>query len=140
MRATVLLADSAQSDPAGKVHALGLGWTVTSTPTPPMALVVLIEVDWTEANRKIPFKAELLTADGHNVTAQGLLGEQPISLEGEFEAGRPAGIPPGTPLSVPLAVNLGPGLPLTAGQRYEWRVNLDGRTEASWSASFLIRQ
>lgn len=95
MRATVLLADSAQSDPAGKVHALGLGWTVTSTPTPPMALVVLIEVDWTEANRKIPFKAELLTADGHNVTARGPLGEQPISLEGEFEAGRPAGIPPG---------------------------------------------
>lgn len=140
MRATVLLADAAQTDPQGKVHALGLGWTVTSSPTPPMALVVLIEVDWTESNRKFPFRAELLTADGHPVTTQTPLGEQPVTLEGDFEAGRPPGIPAGTPLAIPFAVNLGPGFPLVHGQRYEWRVHLDGRTEESWAASFLVRE
>ncbi len=52
MRIHLLLADSAQADPTGKVHALGLGWTVTSTPTPPAALIATIWVDWTEANQK----------------------------------------------------------------------------------------
>ena len=45
MRAIVLLAQSAQLDQAGIVHALGLGWTSSSTPVPQNALIIFVEVD-----------------------------------------------------------------------------------------------
>lgn len=45
MKVTVLLADSAQGDNAGKVHALGIGWQTIGTPTPSIALVILVEAE-----------------------------------------------------------------------------------------------
>ena len=48
MRAIVLLAQSAPLDQAGTVHALGLGWTSSSTPVPQHALVIFVEVEWAE--------------------------------------------------------------------------------------------
>jgi len=140
MKVTVLLADSAQADQAGKVHALGLGWTLTGSPSPPMAVVLLIDVEWTETNQKYRVKAELLTADGRPVMAEGPAAPVPVAFEGEFEVGRPPGIPHGTPGRLPVAVNIGPGLPLVPGQRYVWRATVDGHHEDGWDAGFLVRE
>jgi hypothetical protein len=63
MDAVVLLADSAATDATGKVHALGLGWTMTSSPTPPMAVVVLFHVPWDQSNVKHNMVLELVDSD-----------------------------------------------------------------------------
>jgi hypothetical protein len=82
---------------------------------------------------------ELLDADGKPVLVNGPAGLGPLRIEGNVEAGRPSGVPAGTPLDVPLAFGIGPGLTLTHGQRYEWRLSLDGETHEDWEVSFLIR-
>ena len=45
MKATLLLCDAAQVDPAGKVHILGAGWTVVGggngVPLPAQAVVLM---------------------------------------------------------------------------------------------------
>ena len=140
MHAVVLLADSAQSD-GSKIHALGIGWSVTSSPTPPTALIVFVKVPWTAANVKHSFQLQLLTSDGQPV----LLGEDPVTneaapllIQGDFELGRPPGIPHGMALDQSFAVNMG-SLPLPAGQMYEWRLEIDGHHDETWSAKFFVR-
>ncbi|MGH3802179.1 MAG: DUF6941 family protein [Pseudonocardiaceae bacterium] len=139
MEAHVLLADFAQTDMSGKVNALGLGWSVTQTPTSNMAVVVMVKVGWNETNQKHRLTLNLLTADGHHaVNVLTPLGMQPLQLEGEFEVGRPAGLPEGSTIDHALAVNVNPGLPLTPG-RYEWRLKIDNKEDATWRAAFVVR-
>jgi hypothetical protein len=141
MKAHVLLADAAVASPDGKVHTLGLGWSITGTPTPPAALVLLIKVPWDQTNRKHKAKIELVDADGRLVNlGVGPDGSrQAFSVEGEFEAGRPAGLPPGTDVDAQLAIGLAPGMPLLPGQTYEYRLEIDGHHEETWSATFVVR-
>jgi hypothetical protein len=141
MQASVLLADSAQTDPANKVHALGLGWSVTSTPTPPSAVVVLIKVPWHATNMKHSFDLRLLDGDGQAV----MLGKDPMTGEaapllaqGDFEVGRPPGLPHGMPIDQAFALNIG-SLELRPGQIYEWRLEIDGHHQEEWSAKFYTR-
>ncbi len=139
MKAKILLADHAKvSD--GKVDALGMGWTVTSSPTPPAAVVVFLEVGWDETERSHQVLLELLDADGRPVEVPGPAGPEPVRVEGEFQAARPAGTPPGTPVDLQLAITVGPGLELVPGQRYEWRLSVDGAGHEDWTARFLIRE
>jgi hypothetical protein len=139
MRIHVLLADSAQMDPSGKVHALGLGWTVTGTPTPPCALIALIWVEWNEANRKFHLTGSLVDGDGVLIEVDGPDGRGPITFGGEIEAGRPPGLPAGTPQLFPLVLNLSPGLVLAPGNRYEWRLEADTQPPTIGLAGFLVR-
>lgn len=139
MKAKILLADYAKvSD--GKVDALGMGWTVTSSPTPPAAVVVFFEIGWDETGRTLQVLLELLDADGRPVQVPGPGGPRPMRIEGELQATRPPGAPPGTPVDLQLAINVGPGMPLVPGQRYEWRLSVDGAGHENWTASFLIRE
>jgi hypothetical protein len=100
-----------------------------------MAVVVFIEVPWTETNQKRHWALELVDADGALVELPGPAGPQQVRVEGELEAGRPPGMPHGTPVSFPpLSVNVGP-LPLPPG-RYEWKFSVDGNSEATWRRAF----
>lgn len=139
MRIHVLLADAAQADPSGKVHALGLGWTVTGTPSPPAALIAMVWVDWHEANRRFNLTGSLVDTDGTPVEVDGPNGPEPISFNGELEAGRPPGLPHGTPQMLPLVVNLSAGMQLRPGHRYEWRVTIDTEPQTIGLVGFLIR-
>jgi hypothetical protein len=137
MRATVLLADSAQADAANnKIHALGIGWSVTSTPTPAAAVVVILKVPWTATNTKHTVHLSLVDSDGQPVRPGG---GDPLEVDGEFELGRPAGLPPGTEIDHNFVLNLSPGIPLPSGQMYEWRLSIDGRHEEDWVARFYVR-
>lgn len=138
MEAHVLLADAAQRDQSGKVHALGIGWSNTTTPLPPHAVVLLVKVPWDQANKKHKFEVELTDADGHPITSTGPVGEQPVRVAGDFEAGRPPGLPAGSPLDLALTFNTGGGLPLPPG-RYTWILKINDTTEEGWSASFLVK-
>lgn len=140
MEAHVLLADFAQSDSSGKVNALGLGWSVTGIPTPHHAVVIILRVGWDETNIKHRLALRLLTADGLNaVEVPTPFGSQALTVEAEFEVGRPPGIAQGSSIDHSLAINVGPGLPLTPG-RYEWRLHIDDREREEWRAAFTVRQ
>jgi hypothetical protein len=140
MEATLLLANSADASPAGLVYALGLRWSVTATPTPPAALVVLINVPWDMTNQQHTISLRLVNSDGHEVmTGQHPeTGEQAgLALDGSFEVGRPPGIPRGTPIDQTMAIPLPAGLNLPAGSTYQWRMQINGEDVAS--RSFFVR-
>ncbi|HSV38181.1 MAG TPA: hypothetical protein VLI04_05425 [Nocardioidaceae bacterium] len=137
MEATLLLANSAESHAqSGMVNALGLGWSVTGTPTPPAALVLMVKVPWDQTNIRHKVELELVDQDGHPATINDQGGT--VRVDGSFEAGRPAGIIPGTPIDTTLVINLSPGMALTAGAAYQWRVEIDGEVVAS--RSFQVRR
>ena len=138
VHAVVMLADSAQTDPASKVHALGLGWSVTTSPTPPAAVVVLMKVPWTQTNTLHRLTLRLVDADGRPAP-DAQQGMEPLVLTAEFEVGRPPGLPEGMAIDQSFTVGLPPGLPLTPGQVYEWRLDVDDRHEETWSAKFFVR-
>lgn len=136
MKATILLADAAQEDGFGKVHALGLGWTQVGTPTAAMAVIILLDVGWDETNRDIEVNLSLLDADGGAVSTQTQLGQQPISIQATTQAGRPPGLKRGSEIRLPLTVTVGENLPLEPDQRYEWRLTVNGEHRPEWSAAF----
>lgn len=141
MRTQVILTDAAQADQFGKAHALGIGWNVTGTPTPPMALLMLVEVDWHEANQRHSILAELRDADGRPVSINGdASAPATVRIEGEYEVGRPPGSVPGVPLSIPIVFNIGGGIPLVQGRRYRWHVENSGQPGADLSVGFYVRE
>jgi hypothetical protein len=137
--ATLLLANSAEATPSGTVSALGLGWSVTVTPTPPTAVIILLLVPWDQANIKHDLYLRLTDSDGNVVLIpQPPTGDMgPLEVSGEFEVGRPPGLPHGTDIDHPMPLNISAGLTLTPGQRYQWRLDIDGETVAT--RGFLVR-
>lgn len=129
----VILCDAAQADPAGKVHMLGAGWSVTRSPTS-HAVAVLIKVPWDRANQPLPLTLELVNADGRPVELPTEDGTAGIRAEGTIEVGRPPGTEAGSPLDAAFALNV-PPLPLQAG-RYTWRLTL---AEYENTVSFSVR-
>ncbi len=65
-------------------------------------------------------------------------GTHPVEVRGEFNVSRPSTVPEGTPIDVALAVNLGP-LPLEPGNRFTWRLTIDGNVEEGWALGFTTR-
>jgi hypothetical protein len=93
----LLLCDAAVADASGKVHMLGAGWSVTSSPTAPAAIAVFTEVPWDRANQKIPLVLKLLDADGQPVMLPSPAGQVGVQFEAEIEVGRPPGREPWQP-------------------------------------------
>lgn len=141
MKALLVLADAGEAS-NGKISALGVGWSVTASPTPPMSLLIFIDCPWDQTNRQHQLAIELVDTDGHAVAlGQGPLGQpQTLEIKAGFEAGRPPGTAPGTPIRQSLAINVGPGLPLTPGQKYEFRLSIDNEPMDSWLSTFSIQQ
>jgi hypothetical protein len=139
VEAVLLLANAAeQPQPNGLVYALGLGWSVTGTPTPPSALVVLMKVPWDRSNERHEFELNLIDADGQPFEVSSSDGStEPLRIRGEFEVGRPPGIPKGTPLDHTMTFGLSQGIPLRPATTYEWRLVVDG--EQLTSRAFYVR-
>ncbi len=137
MDATLFLADAAQVSPDGKLHALGIGWTHTSSPmTMPLAVAFILHVPWSETNRKIKWTLDLLDADGNPVLLQtGPERFTGVHVENEIEVGRPPGTKPGAAISAPFAVNMTP-MPLPADRTFVWVLKVGDR---EWGASFATR-
>ena len=140
MDVTLLLANSAEGTAVGTVSALGIGWSITGTPTPPTAVIIFIKVPWDQTNMQHQLKLSLVDADGNAVMlAQTPMGEPaPLEVTADFEVGRPPGLPHGTSIDQALPINIGAGLPLIPGQMYQWRVSINGKDLAA--RSFLVRK
>jgi hypothetical protein len=133
LNATLLLADSAQVAD-GRLFILGGGLGEVGPGPQPMAIAMLLDVPWDQANAAHDWKFELLDEDGTPV----LYDDQPILVGGQFEAGRPDGLAPGTPIPVPLAINF-TALPVEPGRRYVWRLAIDDTSEPDWVLTFRVR-
>jgi uncharacterized protein DUF6941 len=141
MKVTLLLADSAQAV-GNKLYILGGGWSAVTVGAP-FAVAVKVEVPWIQGSDPHTLRLDLLDIDGYPVCARSPsddVGENaPIVVERTLETATPAGLKPGTPLDAVVAIDLGPGLPLKPGSRYEWRLSIDGRTEDGWYVAFSTR-
>ncbi len=133
----MMLADHAQAA-EGKLNIIGGGWNVTGPEPGPFAIAILFEVPWDRANEEHRFLLELVDQDGVAVLVETVDGEAPLTIEGQFEVGRPPGLKPGTSLAFPLALNMGPQ-PLAPGGRYEWRLTVDGESHEDWRLVFATR-
>lgn len=123
--------------PDGKVHALGVGWQVTSSPvTAPASVVFIFHVPWDNTNRRIKWTLDLLSADGKPVVLPVAPDKfTPVHMESEIEVGRPAGIKQGSEINAPFAVNVGP-MPLPADSRFEWVLRAGDK---EWHVAFATR-
>ncbi|MCB1265172.1 MAG: hypothetical protein KDB56_11400 [Mycobacterium sp.] len=128
MRAIVLLAHSGHLDNSGTLHALGLGWTTSPTPTNQHVLIVFVEVEWSETGREFPIRAELVDGDGARVaqTEQSVINARRHPIH-----------PEGTPVTIPFIATI-PPLQLKVGERYQWRVSIGGEMHADWLAGFTV--
>jgi len=133
----MLLCDSAQVAD-GKLFILGGGWSVTGPDPVPSAIAMKIDVDWHEADMAHHWELFLEDADGRPVMVDTPEGHHAIEVRGEFSVTRPTTVPEGTPIDVALAVNMGP-VPLAAGNRYTWRLVVDGETSETWALAFTTR-
>lgn len=124
----MLLAHSAELDQRANVHALGLGWTTTPTPVPQHALVIFVEVNWSELGTSFPIRAELIDSDGNPVAH---------TEDSTINARRHIVHPEGTPVTIPFIATI-PAMKLDEGQRYQWRVMINGEMHEDWLAGFTV--
>lgn len=137
VKVTMLLCDSAQVAD-GKLFILGGGWSLTGPDPMPSAIAVKIDVGWHEVEVVHHWELYLEDADGQPVLVQTPDGGQPVEVRGEFQVARPTTVPEGTPIDMALAVNLGP-LPLAPGNRFTWRLAIDGESHTDWALAFTTR-
>ena len=129
----MLLCDSAQVS-GGKLFILGGGLPAVGPKPQPMALAMQITIPWDRANVEHLWKVDLFDEDGRGVK----MNDKPVSIQGRFEAGRPAGLRPGSPLGVSLAINLTPLL-LPGGRSYAFGLTINDQTQPDWRVRFFVR-
>ncbi len=132
-QAIVLMADAVQVTD-GKLFILGGGLGIVGPRPQQISVAMRIGVPWDQANIKHQWELSLRDEDGQTVA----IGEKPIAVNGQFEAGRPPGASAGTELWVPLGINFGP-LQLAHGRRFVWRLSINGASLDHWKASFSVR-
>ena len=137
-KVTMLLAEAAQAV-EGKLYILGGGWSIIGPDPANFAIAVYMQIPWDQSNRQHTFKIELLDADGNPVLLPAPDGsEQPLVIEGGYEAGRPAGLKAGTPLDGTFAINFA-NVALPAGERLEFRLTINGEADEDWTLPFTTR-
>lgn len=126
MEATLVLCDYAEAV-NGKLYISGAGWSDIAANIPaPVALGVMLNVPWDQANIPHRLAVDLMDQDGKNV----LLGDPPAPLAqgGAFEVGRPPGVPRGIFLPVVFAIRW-PLLPIPPGS-YAFTLTVDDQEVA----------
>ena len=91
MRASIILADFAETDPGGKVHILGAGWSVTGPQPGPQAVVGFLQVPPEQAGAAILFTLRLTDQAGAVVEVQGPAGMRPMEASDQVEIREPGG-------------------------------------------------
>ena len=140
LKLTPMLADHAAAV-GGKLYISGGGWSITGPGPTPGAIAMDLKVPWDERDHEFQLLLELLDADGLPVLVPTPMGVQPLRIEATLTLGDaqfdPA-VKPGTPLDAPFAINYG-AVPLAPGQRYEWRLSVDGHMDEDWTLPFTTR-
>jgi hypothetical protein len=137
MNVTMMLADAVQVAD-GKLFILGGGWDITGPQPTPAGVAIRYEVQPSEFDVSHHWELFLEDADGQLIMLDTPEGPQSIEVRGDFTASTPVGAAAGTPSIVPIAINFGP-IPLPAGQRFTWRLVVDGESLAGSTVSFSTR-
>jgi hypothetical protein len=137
MRVNMMLADHAQVAD-GKLFISGGGWSITGPQPTPFAVVLEIKVPWNLINTQRTFTLTLIDADGEPFLVQTPEGERPLRIEGQFMATPAPGVKPGSELATLAAINMPPQQWLP-GTQYEWRLEIDGKSEDDWRLPFQVR-
>lgn len=145
---TVLLADYVAVDAAGKLTAVGAGFSLTPLQpdghTPPMHIAVLVDVPPKHVGQDFSLSLSLRDAEsGDPVLVPGPSGEhEPLQIAQVMRAQPPNApgmhLPSTLPGRVQIVLGFIQGLPLQAGRTYRFAVELDGRSRPEWSASFHV--
>lgn len=130
--ATIVMADAAQVAD-GRLSMLGGGLGVLAATPQPVSVALLVGVPWHRSSDELDWTLELLDADGLPV----IIGEVPVVVSGQLRAGPPPGWPEGAPITVPIAINFS-AIPLPPGERYCWRLAIDGHTKEGWQSGFSV--
>ena len=142
MKALLLLADSAQVDDRAKLYALGLGWSHIGSPTPPIAVVFMIDLEPHEVPSSLMIQLELRDANGRVAHLPSPTPDEarPFILRAEMEAKRDEASS-GEPIMVPGVFQIGPGLQLDPGTyTFHLIVGRDlGKDEVEADRSFRVR-
>ena len=104
----------------------------------PSAIAIKVDVDWHETGDVHHWELFLEDADGRPVLVETPEGDLPLEVRGEFTVGRPTDVPEGSPVDLPLVVNLS-AMPLQPGNRYTWRMSIDGDSRDDWALGFNMR-
>jgi hypothetical protein len=136
--AHLILADAAQPGAEGRVSMLGAGWTVTGPAPTPFAVVVMMEVPQHETGREHQVRLEVIDMDGTPFTVPTPKGFQPLVLEANLPVPSANDLPWGFPVSVVVVLNSGP-VPFPPDSCFEWRLMIDGKTNADWRRAFRTR-
>jgi len=134
-RASIILADFAETDASGKVHMLGAGWSITGPNTGPQAVAGFIQVPAAQSGSLIQFVLRLTDRSGEVVEAPGPAGMQRMEVTGQVEMRAPEGWDGATDLNAAFAMNV--VVPLPQGQPYTWSLEVDGKDLAS--TTFYVR-
>ena len=137
IKVSQMLADHAEVAD-GKLFINGGGWTLTGPAPSPFAIAMTMEVPREWANSQLMIRWELLDDQGHGVLVPGMMGMEPMVIQGQLGLGEPHDAPDGVPITAHFAINVGP-VPLHAGSRYEWRLMINDETHEDWRLGFNTR-
>jgi hypothetical protein len=119
----LLLAEGAEAV-NGKIYILGGGvdrHVVQAGAERPIQLradvAVGIVVEWGETNNRYPMSVKVIDENEHEI----------LSIDGEFETGRPPGAKPGQPLRTVLSIR-GP-FPIPSPGAYRVQLDLEGKPQ-----------
>lgn len=131
-----MLCDFAQVS-EGKLTIVGGGWNELRRVDAPMSLAALLHLPWQERPRDHSIVIDLLDADGRAVVDQN--SGSPVRVEANLSVagGDRRADRVGVSVPVPFACMFAP-LGLMNGNRYVWRLTIDGETSEEWQAAFLV--
>lgn len=149
-RVSLLLADYAAADGAGKVNALGLGWGLAGVNpqtgmTPPQAVVAMLDSPPSLYGEAFSVTLTLYGEGDRPVEVpgpSGQLGALRLTHQARIDEPRFA---PGAnvPRNVVWAhtqviLNLANGIRLAPGHLYTWRLEIDATQDPKWAVSFYV--
>jgi hypothetical protein len=133
----MLLCDYAQVADQ-KLYVVGGGWSIMGPDPVSSAIAIKIDVAWNETEMMHHLQLYLEDADGRPFMMETPNGLHGLEVMHDFQVARPTTVPDGTPADFALAINF-PSLPLPAGNRFIWRLSIDGESHEDWALSFTVR-
>lgn len=147
-RAYVLLADHIAVDGAGKINALGVGFTIVgSNPqgaTSAQSVAAVIDVPARYAGEQYAISLELRDETaGHVVAIASEAGKaEALRVQQIVIANKPqlsnVFIPDSVQCRSQVVLAFPTGLQLTHGHSYQWRLEIEGQHRPGWSADFFV--
>lgn len=150
-RVTVLLADYANVDAAGKVNVIGgffglLGCHPQTKHAAPHVVVVVVDVPTNLAGIEFALQLQLRNETrGEVVRFVAPSGQlEPLQIAQAQRVPPPVmapglSLPPDHPIRMQLVLAIDPGVAVVEpGEQFAWKVSIDGQSKQGWDARFSV--